>query len=108
MRNNDHTPTEKTGPAYSGDGSLKCTSALVAQHMQGMGGLTPMIKATDEGAAPHNAEPTSNRNNDHMNTHLGLNRPYTLPKESWRADEISKLANFGNEVQNALRLTTRC
>jgi len=43
--------------------------------MQGTGKLTPMIKATDEGAAPHNAEPTSNKNNDHMNTHLGLNRP---------------------------------
>lgn len=52
----------------------------------------PNMKAIEFGAAPHRAEPTSNRKIDVMNVTLMLNTVYSLPNTSWKAQLVSMYA----------------
>jgi hypothetical protein len=48
------------------------------------------MKATDVGAAPHTAEPTSKMKTAMRKTILMLQKVYSLPKSSWKAHVESK------------------
>jgi hypothetical protein len=52
--------------------------------------VRPKISATEFGAAPQTADPTSNRSMAKMKTYLGDVKVYALPKTSWNEQVVNK------------------
>jgi hypothetical protein len=52
--------------------------------------VRPRINATELGAAPHTAEPTSKRNIAKMKTYFGEAKVYALPKTSWKEHVVKR------------------
>lgn len=50
----------------------------------------PMIKASELGAAPHIAEPTSKMKMAVKKTHFTGKKVYSLPNISWKAQVVSR------------------
>ena len=50
----------------------------------------PTMKASEVGAAPHRAEPASNRMMEARKVALTLKTRYTLPNSSWKAQLVRR------------------